>query len=98
MRLPSGGRARCRDVTHDGKAPPSPEMTISGLTRGQVFGEDHVAKPIVPRLCRTCGPPLRRAVSFLGFRFSRESQATCDGFTFGIVAVAPSSTLANQLP
>jgi len=26
-------------VTQIGKAPPSPEMTISGLTRGQVVGE-----------------------------------------------------------
>src|SRR5215213_4465243 len=43
MRSPSGGQARCRDVTHVGKAPPSPETTISDLTRGQVFGEDQIA-------------------------------------------------------
>src|SRR4051812_33512707 len=68
MRSPSGGEARHRGGTQVGKAPPSPEMTISGLTRGQVFGEDQSAKMIIPRLCRTCGPPLRRAVSFLGSR------------------------------
>src|SRR3954462_9617996 len=44
MRSPSGGKARRRGGTHIGKAPPSPEMTISGLTRGQVFGEDRIAE------------------------------------------------------
>src|SRR5215207_3803057 len=66
MRSPSGGEARRRGGTQVGKAPPSPEMTVSGLTRGQVFGEDQIAKDDLSRLCRTCGPPLRRAVSFLG--------------------------------
>src|SRR5919112_1022203 len=44
MRSPSGGEAGRRDVTHDGKAPPWPEMSISGLTRGQVFGEHRIAE------------------------------------------------------
>src|SRR3954462_8606224 len=50
MRSPSGGEARCRGGTHGGKAPPSPETTLSGLTRGQVFGEDQVANVITPAL------------------------------------------------
>src|SRR5215212_11443549 len=45
--FPFGLEARCRDVTHVGKAPPLPEMTISGLTRGQVFGEDQSAKTLI---------------------------------------------------
>src|SRR5215218_9479898 len=44
MRSPSGGEARHRGGTQVGKAPPSPEMTISGLTRGWLVGEDDVAK------------------------------------------------------
>src|SRR3954454_17581735 len=67
MRSPSGGGARRRGGTQVGKAPPSPKTTIFGLTRGQVFGEDlNRDDQILPRLCRTRGPPLRRAVSFLG--------------------------------
>src|SRR3954454_19051970 len=42
--FPFGLEARCRGGTQGGKAPPSPEMTLSGLTRGQVFGEDQSAK------------------------------------------------------
>jgi hypothetical protein len=44
MRSPSGGKARLRGGTQVGKAPPSPEMTISGLTRGRLVGEDQIAK------------------------------------------------------
>src|SRR3954452_12262336 len=40
MRSPSGGEARPRGGTQVGKAPPSPEMTISGLTRGRLVGDD----------------------------------------------------------
>jgi hypothetical protein len=43
MRSPSGGKARHRGGTHIGKAPPSPKMSIFGLTRGQLFGEDRIA-------------------------------------------------------
>src|SRR3954462_9564507 len=50
---PSGSKARHRGGTQVGKAPPSPEMTISGLTRGQVVGDDEIAKSHQPRLCRT---------------------------------------------
>src|SRR3954447_4396663 len=69
MRSPSGGEARRRGGTQVGKAPPSPKTTISGLTRGQVFGEDQNRQvPDLPGSAGRCGPPLRRAVSFLGSR------------------------------
>src|SRR5829696_6255694 len=66
MRPPSGGEARHRGGTQVGKAPPSPEMSISGLTESGLSGRIISPKIDLPRLCRTCGPPLRRAVSFLG--------------------------------
>src|SRR3954453_23337624 len=44
MRSPSGGGARRRGGTQVGKAPPSPKTTIFGLTGGQVFGEDQIAR------------------------------------------------------
>src|SRR3954449_739448 len=67
MRSPSGGEARHRGGTHIGKAPPSPEMTISGLTRGRFVGDDDVAKQIIfPGFAGRAARPFRRAVSFLG--------------------------------
>src|SRR3712207_4958188 len=66
MRSPSGGEARHRGGTQTGKAPPSPEMVIPGLTESGLSGKIKSPKVIFPRLYRTCGPPLRRAVSFLG--------------------------------
>ncbi len=54
--FPSGSETRRRGVAHavrtadwrwhqsPGKALPLPEMTISGLTRDRVFGEDQLAK------------------------------------------------------
>src|SRR3954447_21338376 len=39
MRSPSGGEARHRGGTQVGKAPPSPEMTISGLTESGLSGK-----------------------------------------------------------
>src|SRR3954470_23873515 len=69
MCLPSGGEARRRGGTHAGKAPPSPKTTIFGLTKGQVFGEDQNRQVTdLPGSAGRCGPPLRRAVSFLGSR------------------------------
>jgi hypothetical protein len=61
------------------------------LDETAAFRESHVAKQTVSRLCRTCGPPLRRAVSFLGFSVSSESQITLRHRAFGTVAVVPSS-------
>src|SRR4051795_6935304 len=74
MRSPSGGKARRRGGTQVGKAPPSPKMLIFGLTRGQVVGEDQSAKiDCFPGSAGRCGPPLRRAVSFLGSCLQRRS-------------------------
>src|SRR3954454_25102000 len=57
-----------------GKAPASPEMSISGLTRGQLVGEyDDANQSIFPGFAGRCGPPLRRAVSFLGLCLQRLS-------------------------
>jgi hypothetical protein len=39
MRSPSGGEARHRGGTHIGKAAPSPEMLISGLTESGMSGK-----------------------------------------------------------
>src|SRR3954464_10707400 len=60
-------------VRMSGKAPPSPEMTLSGLTESGLSGKIISPKIDFPRLCRTCGPPLRRAVSFLGSCLQRLS-------------------------
>ena len=55
MRLPSGGEARCRDVTQVGKAPPSPETTLSGLTESGLSGKIRLLDDL-SRLCRTLRP------------------------------------------
>ncbi len=96
MRSPSGGEARRRGGTQVGKAPPSPEMTISGLTRGQVFGEDQVAKHDRPRLCRTCGPPLQAGCFVSRLYVSCESQIALRHRAFGTLAEAPSSASATR--
>jgi hypothetical protein len=44
MRFLSGQRPAEEASQDHGTAPPSPEMTFSGLTQGRIFGEDHVAK------------------------------------------------------
>src|SRR5215212_1370221 len=94
MRSPSGGKARRRGGTHIGKAPPSPEMIIPGLTRGQVFGEDQDANLDLPRLCRTCGPPLQAGCFVSRLKLSKDSaQITSRHRAFRTVAVAPSSTV-----
>src|SRR3954451_22727823 len=95
MRLPSGGKARRRGVTQGGKAPPSPEMTISGLTRGRLVGENDVAKqsysPALPDV-----RPAPQAGCFVSrLSISCESQATCDSSAFGTAALAPSSVAIN---
>jgi hypothetical protein len=66
MRSPSGGKARHRGGTQVGKAPPSPEMTISGLTESGMSAKIKSPDSDLPGFAGRCGPPLRRAVSFLG--------------------------------
>src|SRR4051794_30194917 len=53
-------------VTQVGKAPPSPEMTISGLTESGLSGRIKSPDLDNPRLCRTCGPPLQAGCFVLG--------------------------------
>src|SRR4051794_3121786 len=93
MRSPSGGKARRRGGTHIGKAPPSPEMTISGLTKGQLVGDDDVAKHlIIPRLCRTLRPAPQAGCFVSRLKLSKDSaQITLRHRAFGTVAGAPSS-------
>src|SRR3954462_456096 len=94
MRSPSGGEARRRGGTQVSKAPPSPEMTISGLTRGQVFGEDQIAtsnhSPALPDV-----RPAPQAGCFVsGLRLSKDSaQITLRHRAFRTVAVAASSAM-----
>src|SRR5829696_7270760 len=74
MRSPSGGKARHRGGTQVGKAPPSPEMTISGLTRGRLVGDDDDANhSSIPGFAGRAARPFRRAVSFLGSCLQRLS-------------------------
>src|SRR3954468_11735117 len=97
MRSPPGGKARRRGGTQVGKAPPSPEMTISGLTKGQFVGDDDVAKQfIIPRLCRTVRPAPQAGCFVSGLSVSCESQITLRHRAFGTVALAPSRTLSKS--
>src|SRR5215207_8728401 len=90
MRSPSGGKARRRGGTQVGKAPPLPEMTISSLTRGQVFGEDDVAEQFI--FPGSAGRAARPSGGLFRFwaRASCESQVTRDSFAFGTVMLTPS--------
>src|SRR3954467_3973770 len=98
MRSPSGGKARRRGGTHIGKAPPSPKMSIFGLTRGQVFGEDQVATLIIPRLCRTLRPAPQAGCFVSRLYVSKDSaQITLRHGAFRTVALAPSSTVLRDL-
>src|SRR4051812_632666 len=94
MRSPSGGEARHRGGTQVGKAPPSPEITISGLTRGQVSGSIRLRHLDLPRLCRTLRPAPQAGCFVSGLKLSKDSaQITSRHRAFRTVALAPSSTL-----
>ncbi len=78
--------------TQVGKAPPSPEMTNSGLTRGQVVGDNQIAKSrIIPRLCRTLRPAPQAGCFVSRLDVSSESQITLRHRAFRTVAIVPSS-------
>src|SRR4051794_1593265 len=99
MRSPSGGKARHRGGTHIGKAPLSPENAFSCLTRGQLFGEDQVARLIYPRLCRTVRPAPQAGCFVSGLKLSKDSaQITLRHRAFRTGAVAPSSASAKRPP
>src|SRR4051812_30438862 len=73
MRSPSGGKARHRGGTQVGKAPPTPEMSLSGLTKSGLSGR--IRTPIlIPRFCRTLRPaPLGGLFRFWALHLQRLS-------------------------
>src|SRR4051794_37144596 len=99
MLSPSGGRARCRDATQVGKAPLSPEMTISGLTESGMSGRIGVLisdlSPALPDV-----RPAPQAGCFVSrLKLSKDSaQITLRHHAFRTVAAAPSSASAKRLP
>src|SRR5215212_6233200 len=88
MRSPSGGEARHRGGTQVGKAPPSPEMTISGLTRGQVVGEDQIAKSLISSALPDVRPAPQAGCFVSRLDVSSESQIALRYRAFRTVAVA----------
>src|SRR3954454_23062242 len=91
MRSPSGGEARHRGGTQVGKAPPSPEMTISGLTESGLSG-----KIILPKLIHSPALPDVRPAPQAGcfvarLKLSKDSaQITLRHRAFRTVALASS--------
>src|SRR3954451_8373908 len=97
MRSPSGGEARRRGGKQVGNAPPSPEMTISGLTRGRLVGDDDVAKHFISPALPHVRPAPQAGCFVSRLSASKDSaQITLRHRAFRTVAVAPSSTLAEQ--
>src|SRR3954453_8679995 len=96
MRSPSGGEARLRGGTQVAKAPPSPEMTISGLTESGLSGKIMSPNNDVPRLCRTLRPAPQAGCFVSGLRLSKDSaQIALRHRAFRTVALAPSSGSAK---
>src|SRR3954469_13545912 len=93
MRSPSGGEARRRDVTQVGKTPPSPKMTISGLTGSGFSGKiGGLISDFPGSAGRAARPQAGCFVSRL--KLSKASaQITLRHQAFRTVAIAPSSTL-----
>ena len=89
--VPLRAKARCRGGTQGGKAPPSPKTTISGLTRGQVFGEDQVGKQDLPGSAGRAARPSGGLFRFLAQRLQNSAQITLRHWVFGTAARAPSS-------
>src|SRR3954462_10586937 len=96
MRSPSGGEARHRGGTQVGKAPPSPEMVISGLTESGLSGRMMTPINSFPRLCRTLRPAPQAGCFVSGLKLSKDSaQITSRHRAFRTAAIAPSSTPSN---
>src|SRR4051812_16575470 len=97
MRSPSGGGARHRGGTHIGKAPPSPEMSISGLTEsglsGRMMTPINSSSPVLPDV-----RPAPQAGCFVSrLKLSKDSaQITLRHRAFRTVVLAPSSVLLNR--
>src|SRR3954454_15224923 len=99
MRSPSGGEARHRGGTHIGKAPPSPEMLIFGLTRGRLVGENDVGKQSSSPALPDVRPAPQAGCFVSGLKLSKDSaQITLRHRAFGTVTVAASSTSAKRPP
>src|SRR4051794_15765118 len=99
MRSPSGGEARRRDVTQVGKTPPSPEMTLSGLTEGGLSGKIMSPDIDFPRLCRTLRPAPQAGCFVSRLRLSKDSaQITSRHRAFRTAAVVSSSVSAKWPP
>src|SRR5215212_3621169 len=94
MRSPSGGEAHRRGGTQVGKAPPLPEMTISGLTEsglsGRMMSPNFSSSPALPDV-----RPAPQAGCFVSrLKLSNDSaQIALRHRAFGTVALAPSSTV-----
>src|SRR3954447_21075074 len=97
MHSPSGGEARRRGGTQVGKAPPSPEMTISGLTGSGMSGRIISPKIDLPRLCRTLRPAPQAGCFVSGLKLSKDSaQITLRHRAFRTVVLAPSSAVPQE--
>src|SRR5215216_1639976 len=93
--FPFGLEARRRDVTQVGKAPPSPEMTLSGLTESGLSGRMMTPIDHHPRLCRTLRPAPQAGCFVSRLYASCESQIALRHRAFGTVAIESSSTSAK---
>src|SRR3954447_7576032 len=97
MRSPSGGKARHRGGTQIGKAPPWPEMSIPGLTRGWLVGEDQIARSdLPPALPDVAARPSGGLFRFWACASKDSAQITLRHRAFRTVAVAPSSDAGRQ--
>src|SRR3954451_20800233 len=97
MRSPSGGEARHRGGTQLGKAPPSPEMTISGLTESGLSGRIILPKLIHSPALPDVRPAPQAGCFVSGLKLSKDSaQITLRHRAFRTVAVVPSSALPKS--
>src|SRR4051812_47992208 len=96
MRSPSGGEARHRGGTQVGKAPPSPEMTISGLTESGLSGRIILPKLIHSPALPDVRPAPQAGCFVSGLKLSKDSaQITLRHQAFRTVAIVSSSALWN---
>jgi hypothetical protein len=94
MRSPSGGEARRRGGTHIAKTPPSPEMSISSLTRRRLVGDDDVAKHFITPALPDVRPAPQAGCFVSGLSASKDSaQIALRHRVFRTVAVTPSSAV-----
>jgi hypothetical protein len=86
-------------VTQVGKAPPSPEMTISGLTESGLSGRIILPKLIHSPALPDVRPAPQAGCFVSGLKLSKDSaQITLRHRAFRTVALAPSSAPAKRPP